>query len=199
MELVLEQTQQGTSYEVLVSAEGVEELKRKVKKKGEKKEALLTLRQKLEHQSDTKVIHNDDRNPSRANIKQAFGRFNTTVGNPIKEILLKLNLPNHMSILTDSKEFLKMDMEFGEIDGGGGEFGGGSWESMCSIGVIGERVRMMSMEPLSCVGGGGGTLEGGDIEVATVDGVFESAFGALGDKTCLEVEALVDGMKVYSG
>ncbi|GJS59207.1 hypothetical protein Tco_0653991 [Tanacetum coccineum] len=44
MELVLEQTQQGTSYEVSVSAEGVEELKRKVKIKGENKEALLTLR-----------------------------------------------------------------------------------------------------------------------------------------------------------
>ncbi|GJY31647.1 hypothetical protein Tco_0415142 [Tanacetum coccineum] len=56
MELVLEQTQQGTSYEVSVSAEGVEELKRKVKIKGEKKEALLTLRQKPEHQSDTQVI-----------------------------------------------------------------------------------------------------------------------------------------------
>ncbi|GJR02872.1 hypothetical protein Tco_0525856 [Tanacetum coccineum] len=38
-ELVLEQTQKGTSYEVSVSAEGVEELKRKVKIKGEKKEA----------------------------------------------------------------------------------------------------------------------------------------------------------------
>ncbi|GJY90255.1 hypothetical protein Tco_0505451 [Tanacetum coccineum] len=47
MELVLEQTQQGTSYEVSVSTEGVKELKRKVKIKGEKKEALLTLRQKL--------------------------------------------------------------------------------------------------------------------------------------------------------
>ncbi|GJV08107.1 retrovirus-related pol polyprotein from transposon TNT 1-94 [Tanacetum coccineum] len=46
IELVLEQTQQGTSHEVLVSAEGVEELKRKVKIMGEKKEALLTLRQK---------------------------------------------------------------------------------------------------------------------------------------------------------
>ncbi|GJT32785.1 reverse transcriptase domain-containing protein [Tanacetum coccineum] len=56
MELVLEQTQQGTSYEVSVSAEGVEELKRKVKIKGEKKEALLTLRKKPEHQSDTQVI-----------------------------------------------------------------------------------------------------------------------------------------------
>ncbi|GKA26180.1 hypothetical protein Tco_0712289 [Tanacetum coccineum] len=39
MELVLEQTQQGTSYEVSISAEGVEELKRKVKIKGEKKES----------------------------------------------------------------------------------------------------------------------------------------------------------------
>ncbi|GJX74789.1 hypothetical protein Tco_0313384, partial [Tanacetum coccineum] len=47
MELVLEQTQQGTSHEVSVSTEGVEELKRKVKIKVEKKEALLTLRQKL--------------------------------------------------------------------------------------------------------------------------------------------------------
>ncbi|GJU54696.1 hypothetical protein Tco_1228410 [Tanacetum coccineum] len=48
MELIMEQNQQGTSYEVLVSAEGVEELKRKVKIKGEKKEALLTLKQKLD-------------------------------------------------------------------------------------------------------------------------------------------------------
>ncbi|GJZ43400.1 hypothetical protein Tco_0590655 [Tanacetum coccineum] len=70
MELVLEQTQQGTSYEVSVSAKGVEELKRKVKKKGEKKEALLTLRLKPE-------------------------RFDTSAGNPVKEILLKLNLPDH--------------------------------------------------------------------------------------------------------
>ncbi|GJZ29565.1 hypothetical protein Tco_0574212 [Tanacetum coccineum] len=46
-ELTLEQTQQGVSDEVLVSIERIEELKRKVKIKGEKKEALLTLRQKL--------------------------------------------------------------------------------------------------------------------------------------------------------
>ncbi|GJZ07756.1 hypothetical protein Tco_0542039 [Tanacetum coccineum] len=38
-------------------------------------------------------------------------RFNTTAGNPVKEILLKLNLPDHRSILTDSKEQLKMEME----------------------------------------------------------------------------------------
>ncbi|GJZ83116.1 hypothetical protein Tco_0648289 [Tanacetum coccineum] len=86
MELVLEQTQQGTSYEVSVSAEGVEELKRKVKIKGEKKEALLTLRQKPEHvefdESDTHVLE----------------RLNTSAGNPVKEILLKLNLPDHRII-----------------------------------------------------------------------------------------------------
>nr|GEZ41642.1 hypothetical protein [Tanacetum cinerariifolium] len=44
MKLVLEQTQQGSSYEVSVSTEGVEELKRKAKINGEKKEALLTLK-----------------------------------------------------------------------------------------------------------------------------------------------------------
>ncbi|GJW36059.1 hypothetical protein Tco_0058979 [Tanacetum coccineum] len=32
-------------------------------------------------------------------------------GNPVKEILLKLNLPDHRSILTDSKIRVKMDME----------------------------------------------------------------------------------------
>ncbi|GJW77237.1 hypothetical protein Tco_0138919 [Tanacetum coccineum] len=46
MELVLEQTQQGSSHKVSVSADGVEELKRIVKIKGVKKEALHTLRQK---------------------------------------------------------------------------------------------------------------------------------------------------------
>ncbi|GJT67266.1 hypothetical protein Tco_1018746 [Tanacetum coccineum] len=73
MELVLEQTQQGTSYEFSVSAEGVEELTRKVKIKDEKKEALLTL------------------------------RFDTSAGNPVKEIRIKLNLPDHR-ILKDGSE-----------------------------------------------------------------------------------------------
>ncbi|GKB25099.1 hypothetical protein Tco_0864500 [Tanacetum coccineum] len=35
-------------------------------------------------------------------------RVNTTAGNPVKKILLKLNLSYHRSILTDSKEYLKM-------------------------------------------------------------------------------------------
>ncbi|GJR23283.1 hypothetical protein Tco_0971810 [Tanacetum coccineum] len=35
-------------------------------------------------------------------------RFYTSAGNPIKEILLKLNLPDHRSILTDSKMEVKV-------------------------------------------------------------------------------------------
>ncbi|GJW11010.1 hypothetical protein Tco_1576837 [Tanacetum coccineum] len=44
---------------------------------------------------------------------EEFGeiRFDTTAGNPIKKILLKLNLSNHRSILMDSKEYLKMVIE----------------------------------------------------------------------------------------
>nr|GEY83704.1 reverse transcriptase domain-containing protein [Tanacetum cinerariifolium] len=42
--------------------------------------------------------------PVRCSVQErVVARFNTTPGNPIKEILLKLNLPDHMSILTDSK------------------------------------------------------------------------------------------------
>ncbi|GJR80375.1 hypothetical protein Tco_0151160 [Tanacetum coccineum] len=37
--------------------------------------------------------------------------FDTLAGNPVKKILLKLNLSDHRSILTDSKEYLKMVME----------------------------------------------------------------------------------------
>ncbi|GJW56680.1 reverse transcriptase domain-containing protein [Tanacetum coccineum] len=81
----------GVSYEVSVSAEGVEELKRIVRIKGEKKEALHTLRQKPEHaefdESDTHVLE----------------RLNTSAGNPVKEILLKLNLLDHR-ILKDGGE-----------------------------------------------------------------------------------------------
>nr|GEU36804.1 retrovirus-related Pol polyprotein from transposon TNT 1-94 [Tanacetum cinerariifolium] len=44
MELIMEQTQQGIIHEVLVSAKGVEELKRKDQINGEKKEGLLTLK-----------------------------------------------------------------------------------------------------------------------------------------------------------
>ncbi|GJW90559.1 hypothetical protein Tco_0168112 [Tanacetum coccineum] len=95
----------GTSHEVSVSAEGVEELKRKVKRKGEKKEALLTLRQKLEHQSDTQVItmKMEILLEPTSNKLIWLERFDTSAGNPIKEILLKLNLPDHR-ILKDRGE-----------------------------------------------------------------------------------------------
>ncbi|GJV90618.1 hypothetical protein Tco_1538431 [Tanacetum coccineum] len=42
-------------------------------------------------------------------------RFNTSAGNPVNEILLKLNLPHHRSILTDSKIHLNMVMELKNI------------------------------------------------------------------------------------
>ncbi|GKE79173.1 hypothetical protein Tco_1545293, partial [Tanacetum coccineum] len=104
MEIVLEQSQQGTSYEVSVSDEGVEELKRKVKIKGEKKEALLTLRQKPEHQSDTKVFTMTmEILLEPTSNKLLVERFDTSAGNPVKEILLKLNLPDHR-ILKDGGE-----------------------------------------------------------------------------------------------
>ncbi|GKB27937.1 retrovirus-related pol polyprotein from transposon TNT 1-94 [Tanacetum coccineum] len=47
----------------------------------------------------------DQDNPSHFDEPDTYvlERFDTSVGNPVKEILLKLNLPDHMSILMDSK------------------------------------------------------------------------------------------------
>ncbi|GJZ83696.1 hypothetical protein Tco_0648869 [Tanacetum coccineum] len=110
MELKLEQTQQSTSYEVSVCTEGVEELKRKVKIKGEKKEALLTLRQKPEHQSDTQVI----------TVKMEILLEPTSnkllvdsiqAGNPVKEILFKLNLPDNRVDPHGFEGYLKMEVK----------------------------------------------------------------------------------------
>ncbi|GJV77894.1 hypothetical protein Tco_1509478 [Tanacetum coccineum] len=70
-----------------------------------------------EHQSDTQVItmkmeilleltsnklmvEHAEFDESNTNVLE---RFYTLVGNPVKEILLKLNLPDHKPILTDSK------------------------------------------------------------------------------------------------
>ncbi|GJW76315.1 putative reverse transcriptase domain-containing protein [Tanacetum coccineum] len=103
MELVLEQTQQGTSYEVSVSTEGVEELKRKVKIKGEKKEALLTLRQKSERQSDTQVITVKMEILLEPTSNKLLVDSILQAGNPVKDIHLQLNLPDHR-ILKDGGE-----------------------------------------------------------------------------------------------
>ncbi|GJV85867.1 hypothetical protein Tco_1525765 [Tanacetum coccineum] len=59
-----------------------------------------------EHQSDTYVFTMIDGNPALANIKQAHGRFDTSAGNPVKVILLKLNLPDHR-ILKDGGEVIE--------------------------------------------------------------------------------------------
>ncbi|GJW05457.1 zinc finger, CCHC-type containing protein [Tanacetum coccineum] len=54
------------------------------------------------------MISFEDGNPALATShKLMVERFYTSAGNPVKEILLKLNLPDHRSILTDSK----LDME----------------------------------------------------------------------------------------
>ncbi|GJS78686.1 hypothetical protein Tco_0728567 [Tanacetum coccineum] len=47
-----------------------------------------------------KFVENAEFDESNANVLEIFY---TSAGNPIKEILLKLNLPDHRSILTDSK------------------------------------------------------------------------------------------------
>ncbi|GKD33371.1 hypothetical protein Tco_1248880 [Tanacetum coccineum] len=54
--------------------------------------------------SDTSSNHSEDGNSILSQHQhQAHGRFYTSAGNPIKEILLKLNIPDHKSILMDSK------------------------------------------------------------------------------------------------
>ncbi|GKE20780.1 hypothetical protein Tco_1432292 [Tanacetum coccineum] len=88
MELTLEQTQQGVSYEVLNI---------RVNSFTMKMEILL------EPTSNKLMVEHAEFDESNANVLQ---RLYTSAGNPIKEILLKLNLPDHWSILMDSK--LKM-------------------------------------------------------------------------------------------
>ncbi|GKA45277.1 hypothetical protein Tco_0738073 [Tanacetum coccineum] len=93
MELTLEQTQQGVSYEV-------------------SNIRVISFTMKMEIQleliSNKLMVEHAEYDEYNTYVLE---RFNTTAGNPIKEILLKLNLPNHKSILTDSKEYIKMDME----------------------------------------------------------------------------------------
>ncbi|GJZ50657.1 hypothetical protein Tco_0604847 [Tanacetum coccineum] len=85
MELTLEQTQQGVSYEVSNI---------RVNSFTMKMEILL------EPTSNKLMVEHAEFDESNANVLE---RFYTSAGNPIKEILLKLNLPDHTSILTDSK------------------------------------------------------------------------------------------------
>ncbi|GJU17019.1 hypothetical protein Tco_1144985 [Tanacetum coccineum] len=49
------------------------------------------------------IIYQDELNRNRLMRTDELHKFYTLAGNPVKEILLKLNLPDHTSILTDSK------------------------------------------------------------------------------------------------
>ncbi|GJU33375.1 hypothetical protein Tco_1176964 [Tanacetum coccineum] len=93
MELTLEQTQQGVSYEV--SNIRVISLTMKM-------EILLELT------SNKLMVEHAEYDESNTYVLE---RFNTAAGNPVKKILLKLNLSDHRSILMDLKEYLKMVME----------------------------------------------------------------------------------------
>ncbi|GJR84636.1 hypothetical protein Tco_0155421 [Tanacetum coccineum] len=64
-----------------------------------------------EHQSDTYVFTMMMEILPKLTSNKLYGRFNTAAGNPVKETLLKLSLPSHKSILTDSKNYVKMDVE----------------------------------------------------------------------------------------
>ncbi|GJR01902.1 hypothetical protein Tco_0524886 [Tanacetum coccineum] len=86
MELTLEQTQQGVSYEVSVSIEGVE----------------ATLKTVMDPVTLSSTL------PSHS-------RFYTSAGNPVKEILLKLNLPDHR-ILKDGGEVKEFQRSFRHSD-----------------------------------------------------------------------------------
>ncbi|GKB18013.1 retrovirus-related pol polyprotein from transposon TNT 1-94 [Tanacetum coccineum] len=84
MELVLEQTQQGTGYEVSSDTQ------------------VITVKMEilLEPTSNKLMVEHTEFDESNTYVLE---RFDTLAGNPVKEILLKLNLPDHKSILTDSK------------------------------------------------------------------------------------------------
>ncbi|GKA90967.1 hypothetical protein Tco_0812837 [Tanacetum coccineum] len=81
MKPVLEQTQQGTSYEV----------------------SSWTQCRYAQSSLATQGLS--------TKVAKIARRFNTASWKSVKEILLKLNLPDHRSILTDSKEHIKRDME----------------------------------------------------------------------------------------
>ncbi|GJS26646.1 hypothetical protein Tco_0487266 [Tanacetum coccineum] len=85
MELTLEQTQQGVSYEVSNIRVILSTMKMEIL---------------LEPTSNKLMVEHAEFDESNANVLE---RFYTSVGNHVNEILLKLNLPDHRSILTDSK------------------------------------------------------------------------------------------------
>ncbi|GJU30984.1 hypothetical protein Tco_1174573 [Tanacetum coccineum] len=56
------------------------------------------------------------------NLESFVGKYGdsdgyTYTGNPVKEILLKMNLPDHRSVLTDPEVHVKMEMEIPRSSG----------------------------------------------------------------------------------
>ncbi|GJU15812.1 putative ribonuclease H-like domain-containing protein [Tanacetum coccineum] len=137
MELVLEQTQQGTSHEVSVSTEGVEEWKRKVKIKGEKKEALLILRQKpgefeLENREDRTILPND--------ILCSLGNEKLARKNELKARgTLLMALPNEHQLKFNTYKCAKTLMEAIE------KRFGGSKAYQSDKGILGETISQEDM------------------------------------------------------
>ncbi|GJS74103.1 hypothetical protein Tco_0706944 [Tanacetum coccineum] len=132
MELTLEQTQQGVSYEV--SNIRVNSLTMKMetlleptsnklmapffaRRHNQKYQHGVLAEEKMEQFGKEKSSFHDQGHQQAVKGKkddEEFGEirwFDTPAGNPVKKILLKLNLSDHRSILTDSKEYLKMVME----------------------------------------------------------------------------------------
>ncbi|GKC50777.1 hypothetical protein Tco_1073522, partial [Tanacetum coccineum] len=58
-----------------------------------------------EHPSDTKVL------TMKMEILLEPTSNKLLTGNPVKEIRLKMNLPDHRSVLTDQEDQAKMEME----------------------------------------------------------------------------------------
>nr|GEX47092.1 ribonuclease H-like domain-containing protein [Tanacetum cinerariifolium] len=73
----------------------------------------------VRNDKDSMHMHATENLHMTSTPKEELLRFNTTAGNPIKEILLKLNLPDHMLILMDSKHKFSdsSDDEYSSVDG----------------------------------------------------------------------------------
>ncbi|GJZ68735.1 hypothetical protein Tco_0632285 [Tanacetum coccineum] len=96
MELVLEQTQQGSRH-------GPSDAMHNPPKPLKIVTHWFTL-------TVLSALRRPDNECDESNI-YVLERVNTASWNPVKEILLKLNLPDHRSILMDSKIHIKMEME----------------------------------------------------------------------------------------
>ncbi|GJW11301.1 hypothetical protein Tco_1577128 [Tanacetum coccineum] len=138
MELTLEQTQQGVSYEVSVLSDiedshgpsdamhnplpATQSQKDFVSKLTEIHSFLLTFSLRnirvnsftmkmeilLEPTSNKLMVEHAEFDESNANVLE---RFYTSAGNPVKEILLKLNLPDHRILKDGGEDFCYSDTE----------------------------------------------------------------------------------------